>query len=137
MKGLLEAFQVFWRENAEILPDRNGYVEAVPQLVLQAFLQRVFNGNATIVREYATGRRNVDLCVTYQGRRYPIEVKLANNGQAKDEITEQILDYMDKCGSGEGWLVTFDRSMEKLWEEKIKWADEKREDGRIIHRVGC
>jgi len=25
---------------------------------------------------------------------------------------------MDKCGTKEGWLVVFDRSMEKNWDDK-------------------
>ncbi|MCP4148412.1 MAG: hypothetical protein GY757_11735 [bacterium] len=32
---------------------------------------------------------------------------------------EQTADYMDKCGTREGYLLVFDREPEKLWKEKI------------------
>ncbi len=43
---LLEAFQQFFRENSEHWLQQFEYQEAGPQLLLQAFVQRVFNGAA-------------------------------------------------------------------------------------------
>ncbi|MDR2390089.1 MAG: hypothetical protein LBE84_00190 [Planctomycetota bacterium] len=56
MTALLKAFQRFWRENAETYHKKDEYLEAVPHLVLQAFLQRVANGGAVVTREMAVGR---------------------------------------------------------------------------------
>jgi hypothetical protein len=59
---------------------RNLVDEALTHLVLYAFLQRVLNGGADFVqREYALGRARVDICVSYQGRRYPLELKIKGN----------------------------------------------------------
>ena len=44
MVKLLTAFQQFFRENAEIWLERFDYKEAGPQLLMQAFLQRIVNG---------------------------------------------------------------------------------------------
>ncbi len=48
---LLEAFQRFFREHSEHWMGRFGYREAGPQLLLQAFLQRVVNSGGRIERE--------------------------------------------------------------------------------------
>jgi len=44
MPKLLTAFQHYFRENAEAWLERFAYKEAGPQLLLQAFLQRIVNG---------------------------------------------------------------------------------------------
>ena len=61
MDRLLAAFHDFFRQNSEHWGQRARYTEAGPQLVLQAFLHRVVNGRGRIEREYALGRRRVDL----------------------------------------------------------------------------
>ncbi len=60
---LLSAFQVFFREHSEHWLQRFRYREAGPQLLLQAFLQRVVNGGGRIEREYGLGRGRTDLLV--------------------------------------------------------------------------
>jgi hypothetical protein len=137
MTGLLKEFQSFWRMNAEIWVNRYDYKEAAPHLILQAFLQRVVNGGAHIEREYALGLGAVDVAVTYAGRVYPVELKLAGNRRSKDGAREQIAGYMDRCGAKEGWLVTFDRDPGHPWDEKIAWETETLPDGRVLHWVGC
>ena len=76
MDTLLCDFQVFWRENEEIWQKKYDYLEAAPQLILQAFLQRIVNGGGHIVREMAAGTGRTDLCVEYGKRKYPIELKI-------------------------------------------------------------
>ena len=73
INGLLRGFQQFWRENADIWIEKYEYKEAAPHLILQAFLQRIINGGGTILREYASGRERMDLCVIYENNKYPIE----------------------------------------------------------------
>ena len=52
---LLEAFQGYFRENSEHWVERFGYKEAGPQLLLQAFLQRLVNSGGRVEREYGLG----------------------------------------------------------------------------------
>ncbi|MCP4700755.1 MAG: AAA family ATPase, partial [Gammaproteobacteria bacterium] len=52
MDKLLAAFQQFFREHSEHWLERFDYKEAGPQLLLQAFLQRIVNGGGRIEREY-------------------------------------------------------------------------------------
>ncbi len=65
MPKLLEAFQQFFRENADAWIERFDYKEAGPQLLLQAFLQRIINGGGRINREYGLGRKRTDLYIEW------------------------------------------------------------------------
>ena len=138
MTGLLKAFQVFWRENADIWIEKYDYREAAPHLILQAFLQRVVNGGARIDREFALGRQRLDLCVSMGENHYPVELKVRDPRRSDPEPSglEQLGTYMDTCGAGEGWLVIFDRSPDISWDERIGWKTVAHE-GRTIHVVRC
>ncbi len=138
MNGLLRAFQKFWRENADIWVEKYDYREAAPHLILQAFLQRVVNGGAHIDREFALGRRRLDLCVTLGENRYPVELKLRDPRRSDPELEgiEQLAEYMDGCAAREGWLVIFDRRPELSWDKRIGWKTVEQE-GRTLHVVRC
>ncbi|GBU23949.1 hypothetical protein R83H12_00569 [Fibrobacteria bacterium R8-3-H12] len=121
---LARDFQEFWRENSEIWISRYKenfyqYDEAAPHLVFQAFLQRVINGGGSIIREMALGKRRADLCVVYEGQKYPIELKILRNEKSVSDGLVQLSAYMDRVGASEGWLVVFDRSKGRSWEEKL------------------
>jgi len=121
---LLREFQFFWRENSEIWIKRYKenfyqYDEAAPHLVIQAFLQRVLNGGGSISREMALGKKRADICIEWQGQRYPIELKILKDAKTIPEGLVQLSVYMERCGSDKGWLVVFDRSVEKSWAEKL------------------
>ncbi len=65
MTKLLAAFQEFFREHSESWIERFAYKEAGPQLLLQAFLQRIVNGGGVINREYGLGRMRTDLFIQW------------------------------------------------------------------------
>jgi type II secretory pathway predicted ATPase ExeA len=136
MSALLKEFQQFWRENSEMWIERYDYKEAAPHLILQAFLQRVTNGGALIIREFALGTGRVDVCVRYADKAYPLELKLASP-KARIRGLVQLEKYMAGCGASDGWLVIFDRDRSKSWDEKITWATEKLPDGGTAYIVGC
>jgi hypothetical protein len=136
MTLLLQDFQVFWRENSEIWIERYQYKEAAPQLILQAFLQRVINGGGRIIREFAAGRRRLDLCVVFEGHKYPVELKLRRGAKTEENSYTQIIGYMDTLGAKEGWLIIFDRRPDIDWETKTYFKTEKIE-GKTVTIVGC
>ena len=134
VEGLLAAFQRFFREHSEHWLERFQYKEAGPQLLLQAFLQRIVNGGGRIEREYALGSRRTDLLIVWPpGRfagaaepgvpacRYVVECKLLRGSLEATvrEGLEQTLDYMDRCGGESGHLVVFSRDESKPREERI------------------
>ena len=123
---LLEAFQRFFREHSEHWTQRfDQYREAGPQLLLQAYLQKVVNGGGRIEREYALGRGRVDLLILWPhgGRvgRFVVECKVRRDGLERTirEGVEQTRSYMDRCGAEAGHLIVFDRSASRTWEEKL------------------
>ena len=123
---LLEAFQQFFREHSEHWVERFDYREAGPQLLLQAFLQRVVNAGGRIEREYGLGRRRTDLLIEWpvdgEVRKTVIECKLLRGSfeSTREKGLEQTRDYMDRCGAAAGHLVIFDRGEGRTWEEKIR-----------------
>jgi hypothetical protein len=148
MKKLLSAFQDFFQEHSEHWIERFDYKEAGPQLLIQAFLQRIVNGGGRIEREYGLGRMRTDLLVIWPVKeqnmddkqqvtedigdqsssiRYPvkiqrvvIELKILYKSMEKtiDAGLKQTWEYMDRCRADEGHLVIFDRSPKKSWKKK-------------------
>lgn len=125
MDKLLTAFQEFFRKNFESWVGGFDYAEAGPQLLLQAFLQRIVNSDGQVAREYGLGTMRTDLLVTwpYKGgiQEAVLELKLRYGSVDKTiaDGLEQAYKYMDKCGTKEGYLLIFDRSSDLAWEEKI------------------
>ena len=142
MEKLLLDFQQFFRQNADSWIGKFDYAEAGPQLLLQAFLQRVVNGGGYIDREYGLGRKRTDLLIRkpltdgYGGpvQRIVMELKIRHDSLEKT-ISDglcQTWEYMDTVGSvDEGHLIIFDRSGEKSWEERI-WHEQREYNGHPI-----
>ncbi len=136
---LLAAFQTFFREHSDHWVQRFQYREAGPQLLLQAFLQRIVNSGGRIEREYGLGRMRTDLLVIWpvaappagerqagalgdrKARKTVIECKLLHSSLAQTtrDGLEQTRAYMDRCAAEAGHLVIFDRTEGRSWDEKI------------------
>jgi len=125
MDKLLTAFQEFFRKNFEHWVNGFNYNEAGPQLLLQAFLQRVINGGGEVGREYGLGRQRTDVFIRWpykDGKQeVVIELKLLYGSMETtiEKGLEQTWQYMDKCGAREGYLLIFNRTAGVSWEEKI------------------
>ncbi len=114
--------------------ERFDYREAGPQLLLQAFLQRIVNSGGRVEREYGLGRKRTDLLVLWsyaspqgeQVQRAVIELKILHKTLEKTvaEGVEQTGAYMDGCGAAEGHLIIFDRRENRTWDERIFHRDE-------------
>jgi hypothetical protein len=138
MDKLMAAFQQFFQEHSAHWLERFQYKEAGPQLLLQAFLQRVINSGGRIEREYGLGRWRVDLLVLWplepaqdekpdwtrwQGpvQKVVVELKVLHKSLEKTLASglEQTYSYMDICGTKEGHLVIFNRDANVPREDKI------------------
>ncbi|MFN0123883.1 MAG: ATP-binding protein, partial [Blastocatellia bacterium] len=124
MHKLMTEFQQFFRENSEHWIESLDYKEAGPQLLLQAFLHRVVNGDGRIGREYGLGRGRTDLAVIwkYPGgvQRVVLELKILRKAletTIKDGLA-QTLEYGERFKADEMHFVIFDRS-KKAWSRKI------------------
>ncbi|MEM7029314.1 MAG: ATP-binding protein [Chloroflexota bacterium] len=136
---LLTGFQQFFRRHSESWVERFDYKEAGPQLLLQAFLQRIINGGGRIEREYGFGRGRTDLLLTWfygqdQVQEVVFELKI-RYGDLEKTIYQglvQTWEYMDQCGTDQGHLVIFDRAPDKPWDEKIFRRERVYQDQPII-----
>lgn len=139
MNKMLEAFTEFYRENSEIWLEKFLYKEAGPHLLLMAFLQRVINGGGRINREYALGRKRVDLLILWPGtqpvQRIVVELKVLHGNKTLPEGLKQTASYMDTSNATEGHLVIFDQKSQKNWDEKIYHRTELI-DGKTIQVWG-
>ena len=140
---LLAAFQTFFREHSEHWIGRFDYAEAGPQLLLQAFLQRIVNGGGRIEREYGLGRGRTDLLIIWPqpspeephaAGRFVIECKVLRKSleQTVRQGLEQTAGYMDRCAAQAGYLVIFDRTERKRWEDRIFRREERTDDEHTI-----
>ena len=125
---LFTMFQDFWRENSDIWASHiNGYQEAAPHLVFQAFLQRVANGNGRIEREYALARGRTDLMLKWKSenseQKIVIELKILTNKKSyktvKMKALEQTANYSDTFNATENHILIFDRDEKMNWREKV------------------
>jgi hypothetical protein len=154
---LLKNFQQFFREHSESWIERFQYKEAGPQLLLQAFLQRIINGGGQIDREYGLGKKRTDLYIRWpiiadrftdetkeyefpmlynpdELQRIVIELKLKHNNALErviDDGLEQTARYMDKTGAKEAYLIIFDQDNEN-WDEKVFVENRRYNDLDII-----
>ena len=140
MPKLLASFQQFFREHSEIWVERFDYREAAPQLILQAYLQRIINGGGRIHREYGLGMRRTDLAIEWavdeaQGywgpvQRIVLELKI-QRGSWDSILAEglpQVVDYARRWGADEAHLLIFNRQPEISWEQKIRHCEVMHED---------
>jgi len=142
VKSLLSAFQEFFREHSEHWVERFQYKEAGPQLLLQAFLQRIVNSGGRVEREYGLGRMRTDLLMIWpieihgkkEVQKTVLELKVLYKSleQTITDGLEQTASYMDRCGTDEGHLIIFDRSQERSWDEKIFQRKESRQGKKIL-----
>ena len=129
LADLLAAFQGFFREHSEHWIERFQYREAGPQLLLQAFLQRIVNSGGRIEREYGLGRMRTDLLIVWPAaappggrqRKMVIECKVLRGSMDRtiSDGLKQTRAYLDRCGAAEGHLVIFDRTPDRPWEQKL------------------
>ncbi len=134
VEKLIADFQHFFRENSQSWVERFSYKEAGPQLLLQAYLQRVINGGGRIFREYGLGRDRTDLMVEWKDKkRFVLELKILRKSIEKtiEDGLEQTYKYMDKTASDVGHLLIFDRKDDKTWDEKV-FREEKEYNGKKI-----
>ncbi len=149
VRKLLAAFRTFYGEHAEHWLGRfDDYPEAAPQLILQAYLQRVVNGGGRIEREYGLGRGRTDLLLRWPRepgqpaelwQRFVIECKVLRDADRKslagtiERGVEQTLGYMARCGAEEGHLVVIDRRAEERRRgDGEAGAGERRREGRRV-----
>jgi hypothetical protein len=138
VEKLLQDFQQFFRENSEAWIQRfDQYHEAGPQLLLQAYLQRVVNGGGRIDREYGLGRGRTDILLTWpygpevtttsgttrgslvQKAVFELKIVYGSKEKTLAKGLEQTKLYLDQVGLKAGHLLIFNRDINQPWDAKI------------------
>jgi hypothetical protein len=83
----------------------------------------------------AAGTGRLDLCLIYENRKYPIELKIRHGEKYLTKGITQTSAYMDTYGCSEGWLVVFDRRQDVKWDDKI-YIKKESIDGKTITVIG-
>ncbi|CAK8725453.1 ATPase AAA-type core domain-containing protein [Candidatus Electrothrix laxa] len=121
---LIDGFIRFWRRNGEVLLRGMPYHEAAPHLVFMAYLQRIINSGGSIEREFAIGTGRADLVIDFKNRQDVIELKLLRGSYTRPEGVEQVARYATRLCRDRGYLVIFDPSDKRPWEERGQLATE-------------
>jgi hypothetical protein len=103
-------------------------------------LQRIVNSGGRVEREYGLGRQRTDLLLVWAYKNgesvqhVVLELKLRYDSLEKniEKGLAQTRDYMDKCGTGEGYLLIFDRSKKTSWKEKIFKKEKTFKGAKIV-----
>ncbi len=109
--ALLAGFLSFWQQHGAGMLASAPYPEVAALLVTMAWLDRVANGGGRVDREYAIGRRRIDLCLSWGSQRLACELKSWRAGQADPETEglSQLDAYLAGLRLDAGWLVIFDQ----------------------------
>jgi hypothetical protein len=97
-----------------------------------ACLLRIVNGGGTVTREYALGRKRIDLCVEFAGESFAFELKMAK-AQPLQKSKNQIHGYLTRLGLAEGYLVLFTKPQEVQNWDHIGTIETIIHEGKTIH----
>ena len=148
MQKLMTEFQQFYRQNSDWWHKDFRYIESGPQLLIQAFLQRIINGGAYVDREYGLGSGRTDLFIRKPltdgfggpNQYIAIELKVRRRDSREKCIQkgiEQTCAYIDKAGKdAEGHLLIFESDKTIPWDERIYYRKEVH-NGQTIHVWGA
>ncbi|MBW7877538.1 MAG: AAA-like domain-containing protein [Candidatus Cloacimonetes bacterium] len=107
-KKLMDEFVGFWREHGQV---EFYALEITPHTMFMAWLQRLVNGGGAIHREYALGRKRLDILVTFAGEKFVSEIKLYRGEKTLSDGLNQICEYLDQIGLSEGYLMIFQKNL--------------------------
>jgi hypothetical protein len=120
---ILQRFQAFMRENYS-KPDQK-FLEREGRLLFLAFLKPILNGRGFEFKEpVVADERRMDIVITYQDKRYVIELKRWYGEKYHQEGLQQLSDYLDIYSLKKGYLLIYDFNKGKSYkEEMIQFQD--------------
>ncbi len=125
VKVILQRFQAFMQEN---YAHRDAhFLEREGRLLFLSFLKPIINGKGFDFKEPNVGdERRMDIVITYQNKRYVLELKIWYGAKAHQEGLQQLSDYLDIYGLREGYLLIYDFNKGKTYKEaQIEFNDKQ------------
>ncbi len=114
---ILEKFQLFMKEHHS--SKDNKFLEKNGRLLLMSFLRPIINGQGYMFKENVTAEdRKMDLVITFNDKRYVIELKIWYGEKYLTDGIEQLSDYLDSYSLDTGFILIYNFNKIKKYEIK-------------------
>ncbi|MEN8220668.1 MAG: hypothetical protein ABFS56_30815 [Pseudomonadota bacterium] len=118
VKLILQRFQAFMQENYS--PQDIKFLEREGRLLFLAFLKPILNGRGFDFKEPTVADElRMDLVITYQDKRYIVELKRWYGEKYHQRGLQQLSDYMDIYSLKKGYLLIYDFNKGKSYKEEL------------------
>ncbi len=116
-------FQNFFKENYSHTDEK--FIEREARLIFLSYLQPIINGKGYVFKEPTIGNeRRMDLVISYNEKRYIIELKIWRGEKYHQKGLKQLSEYIDNYSIKEGYLLIFNFNKNKEFKsENIKFND--------------
>ena len=110
---------------AEVWSDRDAeFIEREGRLLFLSYLKPLINGHGFYhIESQFPDFRRMDLVVDFGREQFIVELKLWRGEVAHEKAYEQLLGYMEKKGTKEGYLLTFDFRKDVRKKPYSKWVE--------------
>ncbi|KOR31855.1 hypothetical protein TI05_10975 [Achromatium sp. WMS3] len=125
VKLILKNFQAFMRENYSQQDMK--FLEREGRLLFLAFLKPILNGRGFEFKEpIVADERRMDIVITYQDKRYIVELKRWYGEKYHQHGLQQLSDYLDMYALKTGYLLIYNFNKGKSYkEEQIQFQDKE------------
>ncbi|MEA3452428.1 MAG: AAA family ATPase, partial [Bacteroidota bacterium] len=114
---ILEKFQLFMKEHNS--SKDNQFLEKNGRLLLMSFLRPIVNGHGFLIKENVGAEdRKMDLVITFNNKRYVIELKIWYGKKYLTDGIEQLCDYLDSYNLNSGHILIYNFNKNKQYEIK-------------------
>jgi hypothetical protein len=122
---ILQRFQAFMQEHYSQSDQK--FLEREGRLLFLAFLKPILNGRGFEFKEpVVADERRMDIVITYQDKRYVIELKRWYGEKYHQAGLQQLNDYLDIYSLKKGYLLIYDFNKGKSYkEEMIQFQDKE------------
>ncbi len=122
---ILQKFQLFMKEHNS--SKDNKFLEKNGRLLFMSFLRPIINGKGFLFKENVTAEdRKMDLVITFNDKRYVVELKIWYGEKYLSDGIEQLSDYLDGYSLDTGFMLIYNFNKNKKYETKIVEGIEKK-----------
>ena len=115
---ILQRFQLFLKEHNS--SKDNKFLEKNGRLLLMSFLRPIINGKGFLFKENVTAEdRKMDLVITFNNKRYVIELKIWYGEKYLSDGIQQLCDYLDSYSLDTGFILIYNFNKNKKYETKV------------------
>ncbi|MBU0765226.1 MAG: AAA family ATPase, partial [Bacteroidetes bacterium] len=125
LKFILQRFQQFMKENYSFKDEK--FIERKGRLLFLSFLRPIINNKGYEFKEpVVADERRMDIAVTYNKKRYVVELKIWRGPEYHNKGLQQLSDYLDMYSLKKGYLLIYDFNKDKKYkEENITFEDKE------------